>query len=152
MPDNPVYTIQKELEQIRYRRHQLLIICGSNGIKALRDITSELNIPCINLNLRLSEELLEVPVNRRSRKVSQLVDRIVNETEGDILCLEHIELLFQPQLQQDPMRILENISRNKVILVGWNGEYENGSLTYAEPEHPEYRQYNGLEASVIVVN
>ncbi|WP_003539945.1 BREX-3 system P-loop-containing protein BrxF [Desulfotomaculum nigrificans] len=152
MSDNHVYTIKKELAQIRYRRHQLIIICGINGLKVLRDITSEFNIPCVNLNLRLSEELLEVPVNRRSRKVSQLVDKIINQTAGDVICLEHIELLFHPQLQQDPMRILENISRNKVILVWWNGDYKNGSLTYAEPGHPEYRLYNRLEASVIVVN
>jgi len=152
MSDNPVSTIKKELEQIRYRRHQLLIICGVNSTKLIQDITDELAIPCINLSLKLSEELLEVPVTRRSRKVSQLVDKLVSESTEEILCFEHIELLFHPQLQQDPMRILENVSRNKIILVSWRGHYVNGRLTYAEPEHPEYHVYNELEASVITID
>ncbi|MDF9408589.1 BREX-3 system P-loop-containing protein BrxF [Pelotomaculum isophthalicicum JI] len=152
MSDNSGYTIKKELEQIRYRRHQLLIICGVNRTKIIQDITRELAIPRINLSLKLSEELLEVPVARRSRKVSQLVDKLVSESTGEILCFEHIELLFHPLLQQDPMRILENISRNKIILVSWNGHYANGRLTYAEPEHPEYRAYNELEASVFAID
>lgn len=152
MSGNAGYTIKKELAQIRYRRHQLLIICGVNRNKAIRDVAGELAIPRVNLSLKLSELLLEVPVSRRNRKVSQFVDHIVKERTGETLCLEHIELLFHPQLQQDPMRLLENISRNKVILVSWSGHYENGRLTHAEPGHPEYRVYNELEASVIAID
>ncbi|NLI12135.1 BREX-3 system P-loop-containing protein BrxF [Pelotomaculum propionicicum] len=152
MSGNPIYNIKKELAHIGYRRHQLLIICGVEHAKIIQDITRELAIPCINLSLKLSEELLEVPVVQRGRKVNQLVDKIVSESTGEILCFEHIELLFHPQLQQDPMRILENISRNKIIVVSWSGRYANGRLTYAEPEHPEYRVYNELEASVITID
>lgn len=152
MSDDLGYKIKEELVNIRFRRHQLLIICGVNCNKIIQDITRELAIPCVNLSLKLSEELLEVPVTQRSRKVSQLVDKIVFDCSGEIVCFEHIELLFHPQLQQDPMRILENISRNKVILVSWNGHYVNGKLIYAEPDHPEYRVYNELEASVITVD
>lgn len=151
MYDNIIYEMKKELEQIHLRRHQLIIICGENRIKVIRAVSQELNIPCVNVNLILSEELLEIAIGRRSRKVTQLIDKIVSDG-GDVLCFNHIELLFHPQLQQDPMTIFENISRNKIVIIAWNGKFANGTLTYAKAGHQEYRLYNQLEAIVFTTD
>ncbi|MBU0482850.1 MAG: BREX-3 system P-loop-containing protein BrxF, partial [Proteobacteria bacterium] len=42
---------------------------------------------------------------------------------------------------QDPLRLLQGLSRNKTVVASWNGAIIDGFLTYAEPAHPEYRRY-----------
>ncbi|MBZ4688267.1 MAG: hypothetical protein PWQ96_1592 [Clostridia bacterium] len=151
MPTDTYAVINKQLEIVSYRRHQLIIICGQTCSGILQGYASASNIPYVNLSLELSKALLEIPVSLRWRKVGPIVDQIIKEQDSNIICFDHLELLFHPQLHQDPMRLLENISRNTTIIAGWNGSYENGTLTYAAPGHQEFRSYTELEASIITV-
>lgn len=143
-----VNLIKEELKKVRLCRHQMVFIVGNQRNIAIEQLALDSEIELINLSLRLSELLLELPVNRRNRKVGESVNRLLAE-QGDIVILERIELLFLPELQVDPMRLFEDISRNTVLIIDWNGKYENGNLTYARPGHSEYRSYHSLEASVI---
>jgi hypothetical protein len=34
-------------------------------------------------------------------------------------------------------------------VVAWNGTYTDGTLTYAEPGHPEFAQFKQVEALVV---
>ncbi len=151
MLSNTYAKINEQLDTISYRRHQLLIVCGVTCSDILQGYASAANVPYVSLSLELSKELLEIPVSKRGRKVGQLVDHIIKQQGSNIICFDHLELLFHPQLHQDPMRLLEDISRNTTIIAGWNGYYENGKLTYAEPGHPEFQSYTELEASIITV-
>ncbi len=141
--------IEEQLKTVSYRRHQLIIVCGIKCNEVLKGYAIDKNIPYVNLSLELSKALLEIPVPKRGRKVGQIVDQIIKEADSDVICLDRLQLLFFPQLHQDPMRLLEDISRNTTIIAGWNGSYSNGVLTYAEPGHPEFRSYTELEASII---
>jgi hypothetical protein len=67
----------------------------------------------------------------------------------DIVLLNHIHLLFEPTLQQDPLRLLQNLSRRKTIVVIWEGELQGPHLVYAAPEHPEYRRYPARELVMV---
>ena len=57
------------------------------------------------------------------------------------MLLDNIELLFDASLALDPLRLLEEISRNWTLVVAWPGHVEGGWLIYARPGHPEYRRY-----------
>ena len=39
------------------------------------------------------------------------------------------------------MRLLQGLSRNKTVVAAWNGSIVDGHMTYAVPDHPEYRRY-----------
>ncbi|MCH7944758.1 MAG: BREX-3 system P-loop-containing protein BrxF [Armatimonadetes bacterium] len=70
------------------------------------------------------------------------------DTDDDGL-LDNIEILFDVTLEQDPLRLLEGVSRNRTIVAAWNGTLENGYLSYATPDHPEYRRYPRRELVVV---
>lgn len=140
-----------ELEKVRLRRHQMIIITGGKRSEAVKQISVATGIEPLNIGLKLSELLLELPVNRRNRKVGELVNLLLMQS-GDLVILEHIELLFLPELQVDPMRLFEDLSRSRVLIVDWNGKYDNGVLSYAYLGHPEYRIYHEIEASIIQTN
>ena len=66
---------------------------------------------------------------------------LVNEAKGDIILLDNIEILFDISLKQDPLRLLQGLSRNKTIVAAWNGSIDSNNLIYATPDHPEYKRY-----------
>ena len=59
-----------------------------------------------------------------------------------MILLDNIEVIFDVGLKQDPLRLLQGLSRNKTVVAAWNGAIVDDSLTYAVPaRHPEYRRY-----------
>ncbi|HOV79091.1 MAG TPA: BREX-3 system P-loop-containing protein BrxF [Bacillota bacterium] len=124
--------------------HRLIIIAapaGAGKTAALQDIRERTGAPLINVNLELSRRLLELTGRRRALLLPRLLSEIVNASGSDVVLLDNIELLFDASLKQDPLRLLQGLSRNKTLVVAWNGSVSGGYLTYAVPEHPEYRRY-----------
>jgi hypothetical protein len=64
--------------------------------------------------------------------------------------LDNIEMLFHPDLHQDPLRLLQSLSRNRTIIAAWRGRCSERALIYAAPEHPEYRRFDDPDALLIV--
>ncbi|MFN2218648.1 MAG: BREX-3 system P-loop-containing protein BrxF, partial [Anaerolineae bacterium] len=82
-----------------------------------------------------------------SRVLGQLVSDAAAASEENVepgsgtVLLDNIELLFDASLALDPLRLLEEISRNWTLVVAWPGQVEGGWLLYARPGHPEYKRY-----------
>jgi len=87
---------------------------------------------------------MDIPAHRRRSQIVNLLPNLVRGYSEDVLFFDHIELLFLPDLGIDPLRALQQISRNKTIVVGWTGESGGKELTYAGQGHPEYKRYQGL--------
>ena len=141
-------TIQDELlERMKFtpqQYHRLIIMLNQdyrNINEPIKNIVNNLNLNYINLGLNLSKKLLDLTERQRALKIPQLIEQLIGCNAETTPLLDHIEILFEPALKQDPLRLLQGLSRNRAILVIWNGQVENNYLTYAEPEHPEYHQY-----------
>jgi len=154
--NNLMQTIQDELlnrisiAPQQYNRLIILLnpVSQINDMSKL-DIVGKLGLRYINLGLKLSQMLLDLTERQRVLKVPQLVDQIIGSIEDNPAILDHIEILFEPSLQQDPLRLLQGLSRNKTILAIWNGQVNNGYLTYASADHPEYRKYPIRELNIL---
>lgn len=116
---------------------------------ALREVCETQRWPMINLNLHLSERLLELTKRQRAISVSRLVDEIVRSDGGDTVALDNVELLFDPELAVDPLRLLQGLARDRTLVVVWPGSFDGTNLTYARPGHPESRRY-GQPGAIIV--
>lgn len=114
---------------------------GSGKTKILREISAELQVPFVNVNLELSRRMLDLTEKQRALQLPHLLREIVNETDHDVVLLDNLEILFDVGLKQDPLRLLQSLSRNKTIVAAWNGAIDEQHLTYATPEHPEYKRY-----------
>jgi len=136
--------VLQEINQAIALYHRLIIIvapAGAGKTTALQDIHEHTGAPLINVNLQLSRRMLELTERQRALQLPRLISEIVNVFGGDVVLLDNIELLFDVSLKQDPLRLLQGLSRNKTLVVAWNGSVNGGYLTYAMPEHPEYRRY-----------
>jgi type II secretory pathway predicted ATPase ExeA len=134
-----------------YERLVLLVgPAGSGKSTLLREVAGERDWPVVNLSLELSQRLLEVAPGQRAAKVLGAIEAIVTNASGNsgdasALCLDNIELLFEPALQLDPLTLLQSLSKQRTLVVTWPGELTGEppqqQLTHAAPGHPEYRAY-----------
>jgi hypothetical protein len=144
------HKIKAEWAALESRWHKLLFLVGlQNGEGQL--LSKALNIPYLNLNRHLSEKLQNIPKASYPLQVGEILNKWMEEYEETAFCIGDMEILFDKQLQQHPIRLLENLSKRFKLIVCWPGQYDGKSLTYAMPAHPEYFTCSDFEGSVITV-
>jgi len=132
------------LDRVKELYHRLILVvapAGGGKTAVMRKLVSLTSMPLINVNLELSRRLLDLTERQRALETRRLLEKIMDEVEGDLVLLDNIEILFDIRLKQDPLRLLQGLSRNKTVVAAWNGLIVDGHLTYATPDHPEYRRY-----------
>ncbi len=132
--------------------HRVVFVVGLSSdarSEVLAALAGKRNWPVVNLGLVLSQQLLDVPRQHRPAAVSQILAEVFDGYGGDVLLLDRIELLFTPELAQDPVRLLQGLSRNRTLVVSWPGVRDGTTLIYADPGHPEY--YKQPVADLVLV-
>jgi Cdc6-like AAA superfamily ATPase len=130
---------------------RLILLVGdvdSGKTVTLHEIADELCVPVINVNLEISSKLLELTAKQRTLHLPRLLEEIT-ERGNSTLVLDNLEILFDKEMKQDPLRLLERISRNYTVIASWNGSAEGGKLRYAEVGHPEYQSYDHIDALIV---
>jgi hypothetical protein len=85
----------------------------------------------------MSQALLELPIQRRESRAQRIFGDIIRDFAGDenpqnaVILLDNLEILFDKDLKQDPLLLLQGISRNFTIVASWNGAWANQRLTFA---------------------
>jgi len=153
-----VESIQEKIKQSLHAAeglyHRLVLLVGESGsgkTEILRKFAGEIGTEVININLQLSKELLGLTEKHRVLHLPEILDKIVHN-EQRTLVLDNIEILFDQRLKQDPLRLLQLMSRNRSVVAAWNGKIEQGRLIYAETGHPEHRQYDGKDLLFVGMN
>ncbi len=85
--------------------------------------------------------MLELTERQRALRLPRLLREIVGNVGEEMILLDNVEIIFDVGLKQDPLRLLQGLSRNKTVVVAWNGAVVEEFLTYASPAHAEYRRY-----------
>jgi len=136
--------IMGRLEQAAELYHRLILVvapAGGGKTTALQDVSNRTGASLVNVNLALSVRMLELTERQRALQLPRLLQEIVDDNSNRLILLDNIEVVFDVALKQDPLRLLQGLSRNKTMVVAWNGSIGKGLLTYAKPNHPEYRRY-----------
>lgn len=143
MDETIVNQLMEQISQVTHLYYRLIILAapaGAGKTDVLQCLHRLTGAPLLNVNLELSRRMLELTKRQRALLLSRLLSEMVISAD-DVVLLDNIELLFDVSLKQDPLRLLQGLSRNKTLVVAWNGLVKGGYLMYATPEHPEYRRY-----------
>ena len=149
-----VEQIGQAIGQVTSQYYRLVIIAGLPGsgkTAALQQIASRHGSVVVNVNRELSQRMLEMTRSQRIRQVERLLRDVIAGIQGDVILLDNMEILFDPELEVEPLRLLQLSSRNRTIVATWNGSFTDGTLTYAEPGHPEFQQFKQPDAVVILM-
>ena len=157
--------------------HRLVLVVGPSGVGktgVLHDVRARIGAPLLNVNLELTRSMLGLTARQRVLHLPRLLAEIVASPGSDVVLLDSVEVLFDVSLRQDPLRLLQGLSRDRTVVAAWNGEIKTvgagqaeepgvtsatpigahslvGSLVYATPDHPEYRRYPLGDLLVVVL-
>lgn len=144
--------IQRRIKEAEAQYHRLVLVVGparSGKTIALQQLAQRSGYPLLNVNLCLSERILDVTVRQRALRTPKLLDELIGTAGANVVLLDNIEMLFDRDLRQDPLRLLQRLSRSRTVVAAWPGEVVGIDLVYAEPGHPEYRRYTSPEALLV---
>jgi hypothetical protein len=134
----------KRIDQAAELYHRLVMLvapAGSGKTAALQDVHARTAAPLVNVNLELSRRMLDLTERQRALQLPRLLAEIVGASAADVVLLDNVEVLFDVSLKQDPLRLLQGLSRNKTVVAAWSGSVDGEHLVYAAPDHPEYKRY-----------
>lgn len=118
-----------KINQAHELYHRLVLVVGRSGsgkTSLLQEVSKQTGFRYINLNLELSRGLLELTERQRILRLPLLVDEIIGKTGDHVVLIDNIEILFEVSLKQDPLRLLQQISRNRTVVATWNGTMAGG--------------------------
>ena len=153
MPEPLSENVLARIDGAKALYHRLILVAAPSGTgktEALREVAESTGARIVNLNLELSRRMLDLTERERALRLPDLLNEVVG-TDEPLVLLDNIEILFDAALRQDPLRLLQGVSRNRTIVAAWNGTLENGYLTYAAPEHPEHRRYSRDDHGDLVI-
>ena len=139
-----VFRIIESMEQAVGLYNRLVVVAAPSGAgktAALRDVHARTIAPLINVNLELSQRMLDLTARQRTLQLPYILAEIVNAFKTEAVLLDNIEILFDVSLKHDPLRLLQGLSRNKTVVAAWSGSIDDGHLIYATQNHPEYKRY-----------
>lgn len=141
-----LHSLKNDINQIDDWYHKLIFIVDRNEqfhtrIPLLDDYVK------VNVNRVLSESLISIPKQKYPMYIDELLEKVLKSKE-DIYILQHNDILFDPVLQTNLVRLLENLSKTYKLIVEWPGKYVDGRLIYAEYGHPEYFVSGNFEGKV----
>lgn len=154
MPEPVQARIRESIRAASFLYHQLVLLVGEPGsgkTEALRAFAGELGVDVINVNLALSAKLLELTTRQRALRLPTLLGDVLSSV-APVSLLDNTEILFDRHMKQDPLRLLQGMSRNHCVVASWNGHAAGSRLIYAEPGHAEYRNYETSDAMIVDMN
>jgi hypothetical protein len=134
----------KRIDQAAELYHRLVMLvapAGSGKTTALQYVHERTAAPVVNVNFELSLRMLDLTERQRALQLPRLLAEIVDASAVDVVLLDNVEVLFDVSLKQDPLRLLQGLSRNKTMVVAWSGSIDGEQMVYATPDHPEYKRY-----------
>jgi len=144
--------VLRKISEARELYHRLILMVGPAGsgkTSALQQVSARTSAPLVNVNLELSRRMLDLTERRRALQLPRLLSDIVGDAAGELVLLDNIEILFDVHLKQDPLRLLQGLSRNTTVVAAWSGSIVDGHMIYAAPDHPEHRRYSTRDITII---
>jgi len=144
--------LEQAIRQAAGQYYRLVILAGTPGsgkTAALQSVAQKIGCPLVNVNLELSKRMLELTRTQRSRQIERLLKEVIAAVPGDVVLLDNLEILFDTALEVEALRLLQVSSRNRTVVASWNGTFNDGTLIYSEPGHPEFNQFKQTEAIVV---
>lgn len=146
-------TVVRKIAEATGQYHRLVLLVAPSGggkTPVLHEVRQRIAAPLINVNLELSRRMLDCNERQRALQAPRFLASIVAECAEEVVLLDNTEILFDVSLKQDPLRLLQGISRNTTVVAAWNGSVDDQHVFYAMPGHLEYRSYLLREIPLIV--
>lgn len=140
MKSNYNERLLKIIPEVNKRYFKQIFVYEYKFGNSIRIFSERYKVPYINLNLEMSHLLKDIPKDRRTYKIADVLNQIINSYQENIICIDYYELLFDPVLSINVFDLFKNASRNKTLIIAWRGTISEDHFIHAKPGHPEYKK------------
>jgi hypothetical protein len=126
---------------VRHAHFRLVWVAGRTSrerSQRLEAVAANLGCPCLNIGRSLSASLLEFSPRLRAASAEDTFLDLLTSAASDIICLDHIEVLFDPALRLSAVDLIQNASRRFVLVASWPGEIDGTGLSFGPADHPAH--------------
>jgi hypothetical protein len=104
----------------------------------------------IDISELLCERLLPLSSRDRARKAADIIAQMLNGAVSDVVWLDRVQALFEPSLELDPLRQLQELARLKPIIAIWPGQVEQ-CLTFSVPGRDDFQSYSANDLANVPI-
>lgn len=126
----------------------VLLVLKENELKGLSRLFP--NDKFLNISKLLAERLISMSRKKREANLTSELKFIALNC-NNVCYMQRIQFLFAQELNVDPIKLLQLISRKKPVVAIWPGGIDGSTLFYATPGHPEYINYQLSELQDVQV-
>lgn len=150
---NQPSSLARAVEAAEMRHTRLVLVIGGSGEDAsqlIAEFGRAIACRVANVSLIVAEMLLNIPTRQRPVAAADAAADLIRSVQpGQPSLLDHLQVLFLPELKLDPLKLLSDSARSRVVIAAWPGERSGASLRYAVPSHPEFREYHNPDCLVV---
>lgn len=148
------YELQAEANKALLRmsvQSSALVLVVNLTAQVIRSAQQTEGLTSLELSEQLCERLLPLSRNDRSRQVSDIIAQMLNGIASDVVWLDRIQVLFEPTLELDPLRQLQDLARLKPIVAIWPGQITERFLTFSVPGRDDYQSYSANDLANVPI-
>ncbi|MBL9185852.1 MAG: BREX-3 system P-loop-containing protein BrxF [Opitutaceae bacterium] len=132
--------IDETIRHARSGRHRLVLVIGDAGSGKsafLQSIAAARAMQFLSLGEPLGIRLLETSPRTRPLVIEDTVRQFIDGTRAGV-CIDGTDILFNPALRCDPLRLACSISQNTFVAFTLTGRIEGKRFVHGYPDHPEF--------------
>jgi hypothetical protein len=133
-------TLDGTIRHAASARHRLVLVVGEAGSGKsafLQSIAAAHAMQFLSLGEPLGIRLLETSPRTRPLIIEDAVRQLIDGTRAGV-CMDGTDILFNPALRCDPLRLACSISQNTFVAYSLTGRIEGKRFVRGYPDHPEF--------------
>lgn len=139
--DFNVTALRSALATSRQEHFRVIWVVGgsaSDRSAIIRSVADAENGTVLDIGKLLSVALLELTSPFRAVSVDDAFSDILSSGGKEVLCLDHLEILFETSLMLQPIDLVRNASRRFHLLASWPGTFSQDFLIFGPDDHPAH--------------
>ena len=130
----------------------LSLVVHSDPDRLDREVSSPRDVRpehLLSVSRILAEALSEVPSERWPVTVRESLEKAIGATQAEVVICADLALLFEPDLDVNPLALLRRCAYRTKVVALWPGSYRDGILVFGTPDHAHYRTWSHPDVHVI---
>lgn len=111
---------------------------ASDRSAVIRGVVDAEDGAMLDVGRLLSAALLEIPSPLRAVSVDDAFSDMLSSGGKEVLCLDHLEILFETSLMLHPIDLVRNASRRFLLVASWPGTFSEDFLIFGPENHPAH--------------
>ena len=128
--------LQDNINDSLNAENRLVLLVGPPGCGKSRILRGMKDVSVVNVGKELGRDLRVIPREDRPDKAMEILASLIEIHPKEVVVLDNIELLLQPDLKLDLWPALGALGANKKLIIAWTGRVYGQEIQWGDPGVP----------------